>query len=193
MVRRDNKLSRRTIILINNRLLLRKMDFIVHLFWTAIVFHSQTPLWIPILFGAIPDATSWGIFFFQMIASGKLRSTWKEARHYERSDFLKMPQWLSTLYGASHSIFSFAVVFGILTFITGEIFVPALAWGMHILFDIFTHSREFLGTPFLWPVSDWKFPGFSWGRWWFIVINWATIIFLIWYLFILKGIPVVLF
>ena len=167
------------------------MDFFAHIFWTAIIFRNQTPLWIPLLFAAIPDSTSWGVWFVQIIATGKFRETFKNFRK-RPPDFSALPRWIWTLYGASHSVFSFAAVFVVLSLITGTIFVPALAWGLHILMDIFTHSREFLGTPFLWPLSDWKFPGFSWGRAWFIVLNYAAITFFIIYFFIIKGVPFIL-
>jgi CRISPR-associated DxTHG motif protein len=40
----------------------------------------------------------------------------------------------------------------------------SLAWGLHILLDIFTHSFRFFPTPFLWPISDFKVNGWHWGR-----------------------------
>ena len=58
----------------------------------------------------------------------------------------------------------------------------ALAYPTSILFDIPTHTKEFLPTPFLWPVSDWVFDGFSWGNGYFMLINWGLIFGLIVYL-----------
>ncbi|HIJ99017.1 TPA: hypothetical protein H1005_03660 [archaeon] len=168
------------------------MDFFAHIFWTAIIFRNQSPLWIPLLFVSIPDSTSWGVWFVQIIVTGKFRKTFKNFRK-RPPDFSKLPKWVWTLYGASHSIFSFAVVFGTLSLITGKIFIPVLAWLVHILLDLPTHSREFLGTPFLWPLSDWKFPGFTWGKLWFILLNWGAIIFFIIYLFGIRGETLILF
>ena len=39
----------------------------------------------------------------------------------------------------------------------------SFAWGLHIIFDIFTHSYRFFPTPFLWPISDVKVNGWPWG------------------------------
>jgi membrane-bound metal-dependent hydrolase YbcI (DUF457 family) len=39
-----------------------------------------------------------------------------------------------------------------------------LAWPLHILVDIPTHSSQFFPTPFLWPVSDFYINGVSWGQ-----------------------------
>ncbi|HEY7531274.1 MAG TPA: hypothetical protein VH681_00670, partial [Nitrospiraceae bacterium] len=36
------------------------------------------------------------------------------------------------------------------------------AWGLHVLVDIPTHSFAFFPTPFLWPLSTWKFDGWQW-------------------------------
>lgn len=161
------------------------MDFFAHLFWTAIVFKSHVPLWIPLFFAAIPDISSWGVIMIHMIVCGKMK--------FDKKHFKEIPAFAWTLYGATHSIFSFAFVFGILTLLTGKIFIAAFAWLLHLLIDILTHSRYFLGTPFLWPFSDWKFPGYSWGRLWFTILNWAAIIFFIIYFFVIKGQGVVLF
>ena len=51
-----------------------------------------------------------------------------------------------------------------------------LAWPLHILMDIFTHRREFLPTPFLWPVSTWAFPGISWAEPWFMIVNYSIML-----------------
>lgn len=37
-----------------------------------------------------------------------------------------------------------------------------LPWLLHLLMDIPSHERYL--TPFLYPISDWKFEGWSWGR-----------------------------
>ncbi len=49
------------------------MDFFSHIFWTAIVFHSYKPLWLPLLFGALPDISSWGILFVYALATGNFK------------------------------------------------------------------------------------------------------------------------
>jgi hypothetical protein len=56
-------------------------------------------------------------------------------------------------------------------------------WLVHILCDIPTHSYRFYPTPIFWPLSSWKFNGFSWGVWWFMLLNYSAlfIVFLIIY------------
>ena len=50
-----------------------------------------------------------------------------------------------------------------------------LAWPMAILMDVISHTRDFLPTPFLWPLTDWKFDGVSWGSPKFMIINYVLI------------------
>ena len=64
----------------------------------------------------------------------------------------------------------------LLYFFRKRLAIFVLPWLIHILIDIPTHSREFLPTPFLWPVSEWKFPGISWGNRYFMMFNYAAII-----------------
>ncbi len=161
------------------------MDFFAHLFWTAILFRGQGPLWIPIAFAAIPDVFSWGMYLFHRILTGKFK--------FEKPNLQAVPRWVWSLYGISHSIFVSGSMFLVISIMVGKVYIPSLAWLVHILFDIPTHSRQFLPTPFLWPISKWKFPGFSWGRRWFIILNWTIIALLMIYLFIIRGEPLVLF
>ena len=61
-----------------------------------------------------------------------------------------------------------------------------LGWGLHILIDIPTHSYQFYPTPLLWPVSSWKFNGFSWTTPWFIIVNYLAILLVYALLYILR-------
>ncbi|HYD02692.1 MAG TPA: hypothetical protein VEC16_00175, partial [Alphaproteobacteria bacterium] len=82
--------------------------------------------------------------------------------------------------GISHSIFVFFAVIGIVYLIYKKIPIYLWAWGLHILVDVPTHTREFLPTPFLWPFFDWYFPGISWGRlvpiYWTIILIWFGLV-----------------
>ncbi len=50
-----------------------------------------------------------------------------------------------------------------------------LGWLLHILIDIPTHSYSFYPTPFLWPISQYKFDGISWGTPWFMIVNYSSL------------------
>jgi membrane-bound metal-dependent hydrolase YbcI (DUF457 family) len=69
-----------------------------------------------------------------------------------------------TLYNVSHSFLTAFLVFGIVWFVYKKPMFELLAWPLHILVDIPTHSSEFFPTPFLWPLSDFTVNGISWGQ-----------------------------
>ena len=49
-------------------------------------------------------------------------------------------------------------------------------WLIHILTDVPTHTATFYPTLFLWPLSDWRFDGVSWGNLPFIVTNYTFLL-----------------
>jgi len=125
---------------------------------------------LAIFFGVMPDLFSWTLYMvYRLIKREK----------FSRPDIRKVPSWVFFMYGLTHSIFVFGAVSAIIFLITGNMPIYLWAWLIHILIDIPTHSRKFLPTPFLWPLSDWKFPGFSWGQKWFMITNWSAIIIVV--------------
>ncbi len=79
------------------------------------------------------------------------------------------------LYRFSHSLVIFAVVFGVVWWLRRSPAFVMLGWPLHILMDIPTHRAGRYGTPFLWPISDYRFDGISWGQGWFMILNWSLI------------------
>jgi membrane-bound metal-dependent hydrolase YbcI (DUF457 family) len=89
------------------------------------------------------------------------------------------------LYNYSHSLVIFILVISSVIIIkyflkkgtTLKQLVPweMGAWLLHILCDIPTHSYRFYPTPLFWPLWNWKFNGFSWGVWWFMVLNYTIL------------------
>lgn len=143
------------------------MDFFAHIIWSIIIFHKTPYTGLVVFFGVLPDLFSWTIYmFYSLFKRKKFRSP-------NPSD---LPNWVHLLYGITHSIFVFAWVGLIILIILGYIPIFFWAWLIHILLDIPTHSRDFLPTPFLWPVSKWKFPGINWGNKWFMIANYTAII-----------------
>jgi hypothetical protein len=146
------------------------MDFIAHFLWTYIFFEDSSFLAGALVFSVAPDLLSWGIWsFFVLFNSRKIDVRNKKL----------IPDWVHALYGITHSIFIFSFVFLIMLLLTNHFPFYLLGWMLHILIDIPLHSREFLPTPFLWPLSDWKFPGISWGNKYFMMVNYTAIIILL--------------
>jgi hypothetical protein len=101
----------------------------------------------------------------------------------------------NTLYHLSHSLIIFAGIFLLVWAIrryrlkirqtlpiggslekTGGHFWEMTGWMLHILIDIPTHTRRVYPTPFLWPLSDFTIDGISWGRPWFLALNYASLL-----------------
>lgn len=63
-----------------------------------------------------------------------------------------------------------------------------LAWPLHILIDIPTHTAEFFPTPFLWPVSNFHVDGISWGNPFIFYPDLILLVlsYLIWYFYRIK-------
>ena len=80
------------------------------------------------------------------------------------------------LYGLSHSAVIFILVFALVWLMQKKPVWELGAWLLHIFIDVPTHTYRFYSTPFLWPISEWKFDGFSWGTPWFMVVNYSAII-----------------
>jgi len=138
------------------------MDIVSHGLWGGVAFgrKSKKNYWQAFLFGVMPDLLSFGIFPAADVlglVSGP------DFRHGITNQAL-IPQFVYVLYNITHSLLIFGLIFGLVWFIVKKPFWPLLAWGLHILIDIPTHSAEFFPTPVLWPVSDFHIDGISWGN-----------------------------
>jgi hypothetical protein len=101
----------------------------------------------------------------------------------------------NALYHLSHSLIIFAVIFLLVWGIrrywlksrqavpmngslmsAGGPYWEMTGWMLHILIDIPTHTRRLYPTPFLWPLSDFTIDGISWGRPWFLALNYSSLL-----------------
>ena len=157
------------------------MDYFAHAAWSLILFQKSKKVWYAVLFGILPDTCSWLIYLLYRIMSGS---------SFGRQELVNLPSWMPTLYGISHSLIICLVIivvtFLIFYLLQKQLPYVMLAWPLHIFIDIPTHSRDFLPTPFLWPLSDYAFPGMSWSTPWFWILTWIAIIFTITILFVRK-------
>lgn len=86
--------------------------------------------------------------------------TWEHG-HPNLSDY---PPWTRNFYTITHSLVVFALAFGAVWLIARKPVWIMGAWGLHILIDIPTHSMALFPTPFLWPISDYRFDGVAWDH-----------------------------
>ncbi|MBI2652973.1 hypothetical protein HYX00_05905 [Candidatus Woesearchaeota archaeon] len=143
------------------------MDIFAHGLWSYAVFHKKKYVWLATLFGILPDILSFGIIFIINLINGNF--------HRGPPPINTLPKWLFAAYNMTHSFVVFIVVFLVIYLITKKWFWPLTAWGIHVLIDIPTHSFRFFPTPFLWPLSSYKFDGISWAIPWFMILNYGSL------------------
>lgn len=152
------------------------MDIISHGLWTgalatAVSRKRKKPLsaLFAAFWGVLPDLFAFTIPFVWMIATATPFG--RPDPEPPTPDGLFVWRLASSLYNLSHSAVVFAAVMAILYVLTRRIRWEMFGWFLHILIDIPTHSYRFFPTPFLWPVSTYKFNGFSWAEPWFMIAN----------------------
>lgn len=136
--------------------------------------------------GMFPDLFAFTVPVIWMLfnaAMGTLpQGGWPGRNEFEPSahDGLPVMRLATTLYQYSHSIIVFAIVATVLLFYCSRAGkrtpLEMLGWPLHILMDIPTHSYRFFPTPVFWPISQWKFDGFSWAHPVFMAVNYGLLV-----------------
>lgn len=111
---------------------------------------SDWTLWMAFLFGVFPDLASLGIHFSMELIAGN-------GFHWGG-----IPGFVFALYHFTHSLAGIALGYGLLVAWKRTLWLPALAWPLHVLMDVPTHGAGSFMTPILWPFSGWSFAGWSW-------------------------------
>ena len=142
------------------------MDYVSHGIWSYIIFNKIRRPFLAVIFGLLPDTMSWFIYaIYKIIITGT----------FGKPILSEIPNWVFMLYNISHSLFVAFGCIAIVWLILRKFPIYMLAWPIAITIDFLTHTREFLPTPFLWPVSEWRFPGIKWSSAWFMILNYALI------------------
>lgn len=143
--------------------------FRMHVGWTA-------------FWGVVPDFFAFTVPFiviiFRVISGGG--SPLEYSRNVGDFDLA------SYLYQFSHSIVIFILIFILVWVISKRPRWEMLGWALHILIDIPSHSIHFYPTPFLFPLSEYRFPyGVSWAHPVFMIVNYSLLV-LTWGLILFK-------
>lgn len=136
------------------------MDFVSHALWGGITFGRRTRKAFITATGVslLPDALTEGLFFVPYLLGVGGMPSWDHGH----PDIVVYPLWAQTFYNSTHSIVVFAVAFLLIWALVAKPVWVVGAWGLHILIDIPTHSLDLFPTPFLWPLSDFRFDGVGW-------------------------------
>jgi membrane-bound metal-dependent hydrolase YbcI (DUF457 family) len=137
------------------------MDIISHGLYGGVAFgrKSKISYWKAFFFGVMPDLFSFGLFFVANILTLSSGPDFASGP----PDPATIPQYVHMLYDVTHSLVVATVVILCVWFVFKKHIIELLAWPLHILVDIPTHSSAFFPTPFLWPISDFNIDGTSWG------------------------------
>jgi hypothetical protein len=138
------------------------MDVISHGLWGGITVgrRNRKSFWTAFAFGVAPDVVAFG----PMFANGLLAHGLDFFGHLgHRPDASMIPDYVYSLYNVTHSLVVFAAAFALVWLIRRKPLIEMLAWGLHVVMDIFTHNDAFFPTPFLWPVSNVHFSGIPWS------------------------------
>lgn len=138
------------------------MDIISHGLWGGIALgrKRRNDFIYTFVLSIIPDFLAEGIMF-SMIYLGVKDMPSLEYGHPNITEF---PVYAQNFYNATHSLIIFISVFMLIWAVRKRPFWSLLAWAIHIIIDIPTHSYDLFPTPFLWPISDFKINGISWDK-----------------------------
>lgn len=134
------------------------MDIISHGLYGWAVFGNKNKkqFRLATAFGVLPDLLVFGVPFIVTIGTaiftGNRTTFWPWAHHSDTG-------YEYSFYNVTHSIIIRAIVFSTLRLIYKKPVKATYARLLHILVDIPTHSLAFFATPFLWPLSNYKFDG----------------------------------
>lgn len=138
------------------------MDIVSHGLWGGIAFgrKSRKSFLLSFCFGVAPDFLAFAPFFMGMI----LGLTPRVFTPGEPPPSSAIPAYIRSVYQITHSAIIFLIAFAAVAIILRRPLWEMLAWGLHILMDIPTHSNSFFPTPFLWPFSSFHINGVAWGN-----------------------------
>ena len=117
---------------------------------TRSAFSHDWTVWAAAGLGAMPDLSSIGVSFAQMLFNGNSPS------------FHELPPYVFALYHGTHSLVIAGLLLLALRAVARPLVVPALAWPLHILMDSFSHGDGRWQTLVFYPLSDWHIHGVNW-------------------------------
>ncbi len=157
------------------------MDVLAHMLWTN--YGAQTAnkrlkkkdkrvinlFWVT-FWGVFPDLFAFGITF--LISIPLMFSKGFDGRTL--MGHISLP---AMLYQYSHSLVIWLAVFLIVWLIFKKPRLELLGWALHILIDIPSHAATFYPTPFLFPISNYRFlHGVSWASTTYMIINYSLLL-----------------
>jgi hypothetical protein len=136
------------------------MDPLTHLIISKVLIGNDRSVLIA---GLAPDAPFYATYPFWIIVSRQL------LRSVQQNSWPEPPAWMYVPHHIAHSLPMMLTIALVLRLHTGRWLPWSLAWLLHILIDIPTHSRRYWAPQFLWPFSTFTVDGISWPT---LLISW---------------------
>ena len=141
------------------------MDPLTHLYITRKVMNTDRTV---VIAGLAADTPFYLTYPIWVMRQGQF------VHAFQNNEWPQAPQWMHTLHHIFHSIPVLLLVTVMIKLATDKWPRGALAWGLHILIDIPTHSRQTWAPQFLWPLSSITVDGVSWTDVVILGINWIV-------------------
>jgi len=151
------------------------MDVVAHGLWGGALFCSQgrKKFLGGLLLGMAPDLLSFGVFH----AAHPQWMVHRLAGDISGPPALSvLPPYVFHAYNFTHSLVVWALLFFISWLFIKRSPWILLAWALHIVCDIPTHTTSYFPTPFLWPFRTPFVNGISWANPKFLIANYACLI-----------------
>ncbi len=145
------------------------MDILTHGLWGGLIFGKDKKFFkYALLFGILPDLIPFAPYTIFQLISGALVIGKPELRSF--------PDWVFVLYNTTHSLIVVTTIWIIIRkFLGKEYSIAFLAWPLHILMDIPTHTADFFPTKILYPLSHLHYDGVSWSHPIIMIVNYSLL------------------
>ena len=143
--------------------------------WMAIAFTvlPDIPLFIPVLIWALSPAGSFQAFYDYIFATPTSEP--------------HIPSAIIFISHHFHCTMHSLVIVGAVTLLAWTYFrrfpIALLGWWIHIVIDIFSHSKEYYAVPVLYPFSEEGFNGIAWISPWFQAANYGLLLVVYFWLY----------
>jgi hypothetical protein len=132
-------------------------------------WYADRTIWAAALFGILPDVVSMWPSFAVHVVNGA-----------EENYFRGVSDSTLTLYHYMHSFVIALPCCAIIAILRKPLFIPSLAWPLHVLMDAATHGTgKFQTRPFH-PISDWGIEGINWWQYPAVFYGYWVALLIIW-------------
>jgi hypothetical protein len=126
-------------------------------------------VWCAAAFGILPDVVSMGVPFVAFLAAGAHGNFFRD---FQGSGIV--------CYRYMHSLVVALAVVGLVRLAWRPLFIPSLAWPLHVVFDALTHGSGKWQTTIFYPLSTWGYDSILWWHRPDILLAYWLLLPLIW-------------